>query len=305
MRGSSSLADNMRSAAYMSASMAFLNTNDAFLKSLSDEVPLFQAIFLRSIIVTLLVGILAWHQGAFRTRIGRRDRRLITFRTLAEVAATICFLTSLFNMPIANATAIIQSVPLAVTLGAALVYGESVGWRRYLAIAAGFAGVLIIVRPGAEGFNAWSIWAMVAIVFIVARDLGTRGVSRETSAALVVFVAGASMTAVSGILTGFGEWVPIDAGQLARLAVSAACLVIGYLFGVTTMRVGDIGFVAPFRYTLLIWAIVVGIVMFDEWPDIWMLIGSTVIVGAGLYTFHRERLRSSERPKSPSRPGGS
>ncbi len=290
MTTSASLADNTRSAIYMTASMAFLNCNDAFLKTLAGEVPLFQAVFVRGIMVTLLVGALAWHQGGFRVRIGRHDRRLITFRTLAEIGGTVCFLTALFNMPFANASAIIQSVPLAVTLGAALFFGESVGWRRYLAIAAGFTGVLIIVRPGAEGFNAWSLWAMASIVFIVARDLGTRGVSRETPAALVVFVTGAAMTAVAGVIAALGDWVPIDLRQLVVLAISAACLVTGYLFGVTTMRVGDIGFVAPFRYTLLIWAIFFGIVIFDEWPDMWMLIGSTIIVAAGLYTFHRERL---------------
>lgn len=290
MRAPSSLAENTRSAVYMTASMAFLNSNDALLKTLAGEVPLFQAVFVRGLVVTLLVGALAWQQGAFRTPVGRHDRRLITLRTLAEIGGTICFLTALFNMPFANASAIIQSVPLAVTLGAALVFGEPVGWRRYLAIAAGFAGVLIIVRPGAEGFNAWSLWAMAAIVFIVVRDLGTRGVSRQASSALVVFITGVAMTAVAGGIAAFGDWVPLDAGHLARLTASAFCLVGGYLFGVMTMRIGDIGFVAPFRYTLLIWAIFFGIVIFDEWPDVWMLVGSGIIVAAGLYTFHRERL---------------
>ena len=295
MRAPSSLADNTRSAVYMTASMAFLNANDALLKTLAGEVPLFQAVFVRGLVVTLLVGTLAWHQGAFRSIVGRHDRRMLTLRTLAEIGGTICFLTALFNMPIANATAIIQSVPLAVTLGAALVFGESVGWRRYLAIAAGFAGVLIIVRPGAEGFNAWSLWAMASIVFIVVRDLGTRGVSRQTPAALVVFITGVAMTVVAGGIAAFGDWVPLDAGQLVRLGLSAFFLVGGYLFGVMTMRTGDIGFVAPFRYTLLIWAIFFGIVVFDEWPDIWMLAGSSIIVAAGLYTFHRERLLARRR----------
>lgn len=289
MPAPASLADNMRSAAYMTASMAGFTCNDAFLKSLAGDLPLFQAVFLRGLIATALIAALAWYQGALRLRFARHDGRLIGLRAVAEIGGTVCFLTALFNMPIANASAIIQSVPLAVTLGAALFFREPVGWRRYLAIAVGFAGMLIIVRPGSEGFNAYALWAMAAIVFIVARDLGTRGLSPDAPTLLVVLVTGAAITAFAGCATLFEDRQPVDAHHLLRLGVSAIGLVIGYLFGVMTIRTGEIGFVAPFRYTLLLWAIFFGIVMFDEWPDAWMLVGSAVIVATGLYTFHRER----------------
>ena len=120
-------------------------------------------------------------RAAFRP--GRRDRRLIGLRCLAEIGGTVCFLTALFHMPIANASAILQSLPLAVTLGAAIFFGEPVGWRRYVAIAIGFVGVLIIVRPGSEGFNAYALWAVAAIVFIVTRDLSTRRLSPDVPGA--------------------------------------------------------------------------------------------------------------------------
>ncbi len=289
MTAPAKLTDNMRSAAYMSASMAALNCNDAFLKTLAGELPLFQAVFIRGLVVSLVVGLLVLRQGALRRPPGRRDLRLITLRSAAEVGGTVCFLTALFNMPFANATAIIQSVPLAVTLGAALVFGERVGWRRYLAIAAGFMGVMVIVRPGAEGFNAYSLWAMASIGFIIVRDLSTRALSPDASALVTVFLTGLGVTVVAGVTVLLGEWTPVNLGQFLRLTISGVCLIVGYIFGVMTMRTGDIGFVAPFRYTLLIWAIVFGIVMFDEWPDMWMLIGSAIIIGAGLYMFHRER----------------
>ncbi len=282
-------AENMRAAVFMMISMAGFTCNDAFLKSLAGELPLFQAVCLRGAIATLLIACLAWQQGALRFRAGRRDRKLILQRTVGEIGGTACFLTALFNMPIANASAILQSVPLAVTLGAALFLGEPVGWRRYLAIGVGFLGVLIIVRPGSEGFNAYSLWAVAAIGFIVLRDLSTRSLSPDVPGVGVVLIASAAMTIAAGIASTLDGWRPVEASHALRLCVSAVCLIVGYLFGVMTMRIGEIGFVAPFRYTLIIWAILFGILMFGEWPDAWMLAGSAVVVASGLYTFQRER----------------
>jgi drug/metabolite transporter (DMT)-like permease len=246
-------------------------------------------VFLRGLIATLLIAGLAWSQGALRFRAGRRDRRLIGIRCFAEIGGTVCFLTALFNMPIANASAILQSVPLAVTLGAALFLGEPVGWRRYLAISIGFLGVLIIVRPGSAGFNAYSLWAMAAIIFIVLRDLSTRRLSPDVPALGVVLVTSLALTAAAGIAACFGEWHPVAPLHLAALAAAAGCLLFGVLFGVLTMRLGEIGFVQPFRYTLLVWATLLGIVMFDEWPDFWTLLGGAIVVATGLFTFYRER----------------
>ena len=284
-----SFAENMRSAGYMMASMAGFVCNDAFLKSVAGDLPMFQAVFLRGMIATALVGCLAWQQGVLRFRPGRRDARLIGLRAVGEIGGTVFFLTALFNMPIANASAILQSVPLAVTLGAALFLGEPVGWRRYLAIGVGFLGVLIIVRPGSDGFNAYALWAVGAIGFIVLRDLCTRRLSPDVPGLGVVFVAGGAMTVVAGIAAPFEGWQPVEAGHMLRLGVAAVCLIVGYIFGVMTMRTGEIGFVAPFRYTLILWAILFGILMFGEWPDVWMLAGSAVVVASGLYTFQRER----------------
>jgi drug/metabolite transporter (DMT)-like permease len=283
------LAENMRAAGYMMASMAGFTCNDAFMKSVAGALPLFQAVFLRGLIATLLIAGLAWSQGALRFRAGRRDRRLVGVRCVAEIGGTACFLTALFHMPIANASAILQSLPLAVTLGAALFLGEPVGWRRYVAIAIGFLGVLVIVRPGSEGFNAYALFAVAAIGFIVLRDLSTRRLTPDVPALGVVVVTSATLTHAALAAALATEWRPFDAGHLLRLAIAAVCILVGYLFGVMTMRIGEIGFVQPFRYTLLVWAILLGIVMFDEWPDLWMLVGSTIVVATGLFTFYRER----------------
>jgi drug/metabolite transporter (DMT)-like permease len=280
---------NARGAAFMMASAAGFSSNDAFMKSVAGEMPLLQAVCLRGLVATLLIGGLAWSQGALRLPRGRRDRRLVGLRCLAEIGGTVCFLVALFHMPIANASAILQSLPLAVTLGAALFLGEPVGWRRYLAIAIGFIGVLIIVRPGSEGFNAYASWAVVAIGFIVTRDLSTRRLSPDVPALSVALLTSIALTAAAGLAALAIDWQPARPGTLLALAASAACLIVGYLFGVMAMRIGAIAVVQPFRYTLLIWAILWGILLFGEWPDGWMLLGSAIVVATGLFTFYRER----------------
>jgi drug/metabolite transporter (DMT)-like permease len=273
----------------MLASMMGFSTNDAMMKSLAGELSLEQAVFLRGMLASVLIGGLAWSQGVLPYRPVGRDVRLVVLRSVGEIAGTVCFLTALFHMPIANASAILQSLPLAVTLAAALVFGEPVGWRRYLAIGVGFAGVLIIVRPGSEGFNAYALWALLAVGFIVLRDLSSRRMSPGAPALAVVLYTTLALTTAAGLATLAGAWQPVEWWHLAVLLVAAVCLLVAYIFAFLAMRIGDIGFVQPFRYALLLWAIVLGIVMFGEWPDLWMLVGSAIVVATGLFTFYRER----------------
>ncbi len=287
--GAGGVSENVRAAGFMLVSMMGFSSNDAMMKSLAGELSLFQAVFLRGLIASVLIGGLAWSQGLSGWRPARRDVRLIGLRTFAEICGTACFLTALFHMPIANASAILQSVPLAVTLAAALFFGEAVGWRRYLAIGIGFLGVVIIVRPGSEGFTIYALWAVLAVVFIVMRDLSSRRMSPGSPAVAVIFVTTLALTAAGGLATLFGEWRPVGMHHLAVLLVAAVCMLVAYVFAFFAMRLGDIGFVQPFRYSLLLWAIVLGILIFGEWPDVWMLLGSAIVVATGLFTFYRER----------------
>ncbi len=284
------LSQNMRGALYMSASMAGFSSNDAMIKLVSGDLPLFQAILMRGSFLVLLLGAIAWGSGALRIRLGRSDRWIMTLRTAGEIGGTFCFLTALFNMPIANASAILQSLPLAITLAAAIFFAEPVGWRRYLAIAIGFVGVLVIVRPGSEGFNSYSLFAVAAIGFIVLRDLSTRALSPAVPSLYAAFVTGAAITVAAGIaVVALGDWVTPEPRHFGILGIGAMCLIVGYIFGVMSMRTGQIAVVSPFRYTLLIWAIGFGWLLFGERPDAFMLVGSAIIVGTGLYTFYRER----------------
>lgn len=283
------VSDNFRGAALMMVSMAGYVLNDTLVKVASDNLNLFQVMFIRGLFATTVLGLIAWHTKNLFPVIKRSDWRLLAFRTTGEIGATLCYLTALFNMPLANASAILQALPLALTLGAAVFFKEPVGWRRYSAILAGFAGVLIIVRPGAEGFNTYSIWAVAALAFIVLRDLSTRGLSPHVPSIFAAFLTSAAITLTGAALSPSMEWQPIGMGELKLLGAAAVFLICGYLSGVMTMRVGEISFVSPFRYSILIWAIILGIVVFGDIPDRWTLLGSAIVVVMGIYTFYRER----------------
>jgi drug/metabolite transporter (DMT)-like permease len=274
---------------FMSVAMAGFVLNDTMMKLVFADLELFQSIFLRGLLLALLTGALALHRRQFRYRFSARDLRFLAQRVFGEIGSGVCFLTALYHMPIANATAIIQAIPLAITLAAALFLGERVGWRRYSAIAIGFIGVMIIVRPGAEGFTAYSIWAIVAVFFMVLRDLSTRMFSASVPSIFVSFVTAAGIAAFTGAVALTRDWQPVAPQHLGLLCASAGFLFFGYVFSIKAMREGEVAFVSPFRYTIMIWALLLGIAVFGEFPDGWTLAGAAIVVVMGIYTFYRER----------------
>jgi drug/metabolite transporter (DMT)-like permease len=283
------LSDNSRGAIFMAICMAGFVLNDAMIKLVTQDIGLFQAIFLRGILASLLIGALAWGRRQLFYRVSRGDGAMLALRIIGELGGTVCYLTALMHIPIANATAILQALPLAVTLGAAVFLKEPVGWKRYTAIAVGFAGVMIIVRPGAEGFDAYALLAVVSVGFVTLRDLATRRLSGPVPSLFVAFLTAVSIMLLGAVMLPFTDWTPVETSHLTIIAVGASALFFGYVFSVSSMRVGEVAFVAPFRYTILIWAILLGIVIFGHIPDGWTLVGASIIVATGVFTFYRER----------------
>jgi drug/metabolite transporter (DMT)-like permease len=282
------LTENLRGILLMCASMAAFTINDTFMKSVTQTLPLYQAIGLRGLIAVVGLLILCLATGAFRFRLNRRDAGLILLRSLADVAATILFLEALLRMPLANLSAILQALPLLITLAAAFVYGDRIGWRRMTAILVGLAGVLIIIRPGTEGFDRWSLLGLASVVCVVVRDLLVRPLQVHIPSTLVALGAAVAVTLMGWTGTVFQGWHAPTSSEAARVLGAGLFLIVGYLTSVAAMRHGDIGLVAPFRYTSLLWAIVLGLIVFGDFPDGWTMIGSSIVIAAGLFTLWRE-----------------
>jgi S-adenosylmethionine uptake transporter len=251
-------------------------------------VHLFQVLTLRGALTTVLIAVVAWRMGALHLRIPRADRWLIGLRMVAEVGAAYFFLTALFNMPLANVTAILQSIPLAVTLCASLLFGEALGWRRLIAILIGFVGVMLIVQPGGAGFTSYSIYALIAVGFVVLRDLVTRRLSGSTPSLTVTFATTLAVTVCFGAASLSVEWVAMDTDQVLLIVKSSVMIIAAYLFSVMVMRGGEVSFVTPFRYTGLLWALGLGWYMFGEWPSPQELTGAAIVVASGVFMLYRE-----------------
>ena len=284
------LSDNARGILLMCASMLSFTVNDSFMKLTSQTLPLFQAIALRGIVASVALLLIArLTTGHLRLVPKGRDGVMVALRSLSEIAATALFLTALTQMPLANLSAILQSLPLAITLSAALFLREPVGWRRLTAILVGFCGVLLIVKPGTEGFTVWSVLGLGSVVCVVIRDLTTRTLSRETPSAAVAVWASLAVMVMGVAVTTWKGWVPVSADEALYLAIASAALIAGYMFAVMVMRVGDIGLIAPFRYTSLLLGILFGWMLFGTLPDEWTVAGAAIVVATGLYTLLRER----------------
>ncbi|MDB4057316.1 DMT family transporter [Candidatus Thioglobus sp.] len=279
----------MKGAALMTACVSAYVINDAFMKLLFSEIALFQAVFLRSIITVPPILIMVWITKVAIRNLSKQDKRLIMVRVGAEIFITITFLTALKHMPLANVTAILQALPLAITMAAALFLAEPVGWRRWSAILVGFVGVLIVVRPGLEGFNIYSLSAFMAIIFLTVREISTRKLKSEVPTITVVLSTAVGSALFAGIMMIGSEWDTVSAVSWLLILGAAVAILIATLLSVMAMRIGDIGFVSPFRYTSMLGAIGLGILMFGDWPDQPTLVGTLIIVSTGIYTFNREQ----------------
>ena len=296
---------NARGALFMVIAMAGFTCNDALVKSVTGAMNVGQIMFVRGLMTTVLVVVIARWMGALGSwRVVLRPA--VALRLTAEILASLAYISALGAMPLANTSSILQALPLAVTLGAALFLGEKVGWRRWLAIAAGFAGVLIVIRPGPEGFSMAAVYVIASVVGAAARDLSTRRIGSDVPTLFISVVTAVSITIVGGaLIVPMGGWEPMSGEVLSRLAGAGVLLLVGYQAIIISMRSGEISFIAPFRYTSLLWAITIGFLFFDEVPDLWMTVGVVIIVASGLYTFYRENRRpvpavaQESQPESP------
>lgn len=285
------LTDNVFGAILMAVSMLSFISNDALMKFLFQTISVEQGIFMRGLVSVPLLALIAYLRKSLFVRIDWRNWRVILTRAFAELAATMAFLTALSHMPLANITAILQALPLTVTMFAAIFFGEQVGWRRWGAILAGFIGVLIIIRPSDDGFNEYAVLAIVAVACVTVRDAITRRLDRSVPSLFVAFISAIPIFIYGGVATATTGWTVVSGAIIGIVVVAAIAITCGYLFAVMAMRNGEISFVAPFRYTGMIWAILFGFLLFGDLPDAATILGTMIVIGMGVYAFHRERIR--------------
>ncbi|MGA9433680.1 MAG: DMT family transporter [Roseobacter sp.] len=282
--------DNLRGAGLMVMAMLLFALEDMLIKLMATVLPIGQIVgMLGAGSAALLACLLVQQKQRLFTR--QILTPAIMLRAFGELVGTIGFVTAIALIPLSTASAILQATPLFVTLGAALFLQESVGWRRWTAILVGFFGVLLIIRPGLEGFTWESLFALQGVIGLGLRDLATRRVPAATSSLQLSFWAFLVLIPASVLMIlANGEVMTAPDGITAIYFAIALFIGIGAYYSiVAAMRLGEISFVSPFRYSRILFALVIGISVFGERPDAMTLTGAAIIVGSGLYTLWREQ----------------
>ena len=281
----------LRAGLYMVIAMACFIINDTCIKAIGTSLPIGEIIGIRGVLSVLVIAFICIQQGVLDS-VPSLFTPNVVVRSLLDVAGTFMFLTALVHMPIANLTAILQSVPLAVVLVSVIFLKETVGLRRTAAILAGFIGVLLIVRPLPSTFTIYEFLAL-GIVFILAfRDLITKRIPAHIPT-FIIALANACFVALGGIVFGIYQgFQKVELWQFGLLCAAAILLASGYMFMVATLRLGDLSATAPFRYSNVLFAIILGMVVFSEFPDGLSYAGMGLIIAAGIYAAHREAILS-------------
>lgn len=280
----------------MIASMGLFIVNDALVKYASQTMPAAQLIFIRGVMATILVLGAAQAMGAM-PRIGEIARGWVAIRALVDAIGSVLFLVSLFQLPLANATAINMASPLFIVVLAA-VFGERVGRSRWLAIGIGFVGILLIIQPHSEGFNVYAIVCVVATVLIAVRDLVTRRVPAGVPSILITVSNTVAVTVLAGGLSLIEGWRAFDAFEMGLLTLAAAFLAAAYYLIVVGTRHGDLSLIVPFRYTAVLFATIVGFVVWGDTPNVVAWCGIALLIGSGIYLLRASR-RARAAPVTP------
>ena len=276
------MSENFRGALLMMICMSAFVLNDAFVRLAGDTLPLGQILFIRGLLTTVLLLAFAFYGGVFKLTVSKADKWRIFFRSFAEALTAYFFLTAVMNMPFANVTAILQILPVTVTLAAAFVFKEKVGVFRITLIILGFLGVVLIINPSADGFNFYAFYALIAVLLITVRDLITRKLSSEVPTLIPTVSASIGVLLFSIILMINTPLQSLNTQNSIYIIMAAFFIIFGYYTAVLVMRSGEISFISPFRYTAILFALILGFIFFDEQPDEIALLGIVIVMLSGI-----------------------
>lgn len=281
-------AANLRSIVAMSLAMASFACGDTLMKLASTSLPTSQLLFLRGIVVFAISLGIASYTGALR-ELRHAFERAMAGRVVGDISSGWLFQSALARLPYADLTAIGQLSPMMMTAASAVFLGERVGWRRWTATVVGLIGVLIIVRPGGSTFSWWALVGIGSVLCTTLRDLSTRRIKRRITASLIMTVSAGAVTLAALAVAPFSNWEWPSQALMLKMCGAAVFSLLGQLGVIIAMRTGEVSAVVPFRYTIILFSIVSSVLVFGHFPDALTLLGISIVVGAGLYTFYREQ----------------
>ena len=282
---------NLRGILFMTLSMGGFAVEDLFLKILSEVVPVSQILIYVGISATVLLSVISITKRIPVLRNDIYSNKLFIIRSFADMMGAVLIMTSISLMPLSTVSSILQALPLFIIFGAVLIFKESVGWRRWSAVSFGFIGVILILKPGLSSFNPSSLIVLLAVACLALRDLVTRKISKDIHSITVSLYA-FILTTVGGIISlpFFGKFIILTITQWFVVLTITLFGCFSYFMLVLATRKGDISVISPFRYSRLIFALVLAILVLNERPDTLTLFGAAIIVASGYYTIWRERV---------------
>ena len=276
------MSENFRGAVLMMVCMGAFVLNDAFVRLAGDSLPLAQILFFRGILTTFALLLVACYTGVFKLKVPRQDKWLIFFRSVTEALTAYFFLTAVMNMPFANVTAILQILPMTVTLAAAIIFKEKVGVFRISLILLGFLGVILIINPAKDGFNMYAGYALISVFLITTRDLLSRKLSVDVSTLIPTVSASFGVLLFSIVLTINTAFQPLNLENSFFIGSAAFFIIFGYYTAILVMRAGEISFISPFRYSAILFALLIGFIFFGEQPSKTALLGMIIVMASGV-----------------------
>ena len=276
------MSENFRGAVLMMICMAAFVLNDAFVRLAGDSLPLAQILFYRALLTTITLVLVAFYTGVLKLKVSSQDKWLIFFRSVTEALTAYFFLTAVMNMPFANVTAILQILPMTVTLAAAVMFKEKVGAFRILLIFLGFLGVILIINPAKDGFTIYAGYALISVLLITIRDLLSRKLSVDVPTLIPTVSASLGVLLFSILLITKTAFQPLNLQNSFFIVAAAFFIIFGYYTAILVMRSGEISFISPFRYTAVLFALMLGFVFFDEQPDGIAFLGMTIVIISGI-----------------------
>ena len=287
MQASETPSSSVRGIGLMVLGCACLVASDAFSKWLSQSYPIGQIMSVRNVFVLIPILLVVWRTNSFdNLRVTRWGGQML--RAGFHVLSSALFIASVSLLPLADVHAVAFAGPIFIAALAPLLLSEQVGWRRWTAIVVGFGGVLIMLRPTGAGFQLVGLIPVAATLSSALRDITTRHLSRTETSVSMLFVSSVAVIVAGFTTLPFG-WEPITLSALGLFVLNGLANGSAHFLIIEAYRHAEAPVVAPFRYSMLLWAALFGFVVWGHLPNIWVVVGAVPVVGSGLYILQREQ----------------